>query len=192
MFAVFKKYIDDKINLTAEDWALIESLVVIKKLRKHQYLLQEGDLWKYHAFVCEGCLRTYRIDDKGQENIMYFAIENWWTGDRESLHSGNPSRSNIDAVEDTVVLLFTYNNFEAIKNTIPVFRELINTIIDRSLVATQNRVHTSISQTAEERYNSFLANSPHLANRVPQHMIASYLGISPETLSRVRKQAVKK
>lgn len=192
MFDVFQRYLAEKAKLTAEDFELIRSVSIIKTLRKHQYLLQQGDHWRYNAFVCNGCLRTYRMDEKGGEHIMHFAIENWWTGDRESLLSGQPSRSNVDAIEDSVVLLISGDNFEMLKNSIPLFRDLVNLLVDRSLVATQNRIHTQISQTAEEKYTDFLIKSPMLANRVPQHMIASYLGISAETLSRVRKQTSKK
>jgi CRP-like cAMP-binding protein len=192
MFAVFKKYVTDKIIIADDDWAMIEQLGVIKKLRKHQYLLQEGDVWRYNAFVCSGCLRRYQVDDKGVEHISYFSIENYWTGDRESLLSGQPAKSNIDAIEDSTVLLFTIDNFDLIKNKIPAFKDFVNLLLDRSFVVSQNRIHSFISQTAEEKYAGFLKNSAHLANRVPQHMIASYLGISPETLSRVRKQAAKK
>jgi CRP-like cAMP-binding protein len=192
MFSVFKKYITEKISFSEEEWTIIEYAGFIKKLRKHQYLLQEGDVWKYNAFLCEGCLRTYRVDDKGLEHISYISIENYWTGDRESLLSGKPAQSNIDAIEDSVVLLFSIDNFEMIKRKIPAFRDLVNALVDRSLVASQNRIHSIISQTAEEKYLDFIKTSPQIANRVPQHMIASYLGISPETLSRVRKQAMKK
>ncbi|GAB4031300.1 Crp/Fnr family transcriptional regulator [Spirosoma jeollabukense] len=192
MFDVFKSYLSSKIPITDEELELIKSLGIIKKLRKRQYLLQAGDSWKYDAFVCKGCLRTYRVDDKGQEHILGFSIENWWTGDRESLLSSTPAQSNIDALEDSVVLLFTHENFLHICHEIPAFNELINGILAKSFVALQNRIHASISYTAEEKYENFLKTSPQLANRVPQSMIASYLGISPETLSRVRHQLLKK
>lgn len=192
MFTVFKKYVSDKITLTAEEWLLIEKVSIIKKLRKHQYLLQEGDVWRYNAFVCEGCLRRYRVDDKGNEHISYFSIENWWTGDRESLLSGEPAKSNIDAIEDSVVLLIAKENFQMLKNQIPVFRDFINELLDKSFSVSQNRIHAFISQTAEEKYLDFIKKYPQIANRIPQHMLASYLGVSAETLSRVRKQSAKK
>jgi CRP-like cAMP-binding protein len=192
MFEVFKKYLADKITLSDEEYDFIQSLCTYKKLRKKQYLLQEGDVWKYNAFICEGCLRTYRVDEKGVEHILYFSIENWWTGDRESLTSGNPSKSNIDAIENSVVLLITLEDFEAIKNKIPAFRALTEALIEKSFAASQNRIHAVISQSVEERYLNFIKNFPAIANRVPQHMQASYLGISPETLSRVRNAITKK
>ena len=192
MFDVFKSYLSSKIPITDEEFELIKSLGILKKLRKRQYLLQEGDIWKYDAFVCKGCLRTYRVDDKGQEHMLGFSIENWWTGDRESLLVGTPAQSNIDALEDSVVLLFTHDNFLHICHELPAFNELMNGLLARSFVALQNRIHASISYTAEEKYQNFLKTSPQLANRVPQSMIASYLGISAETLSRIRSQSVRK
>jgi CRP-like cAMP-binding protein len=192
MFEVFQKYLANKITLTDEEYALIQSVCTFKKLRKKQYLLQEGDIWKYNAFVCEGCLRTYRVDDKGAEHILYFSIENWWTGDRESLTSGKPSKSNIDAIENAVVLLIINEDFEALKNKIPAFRDLTESLIEKSFAASQNRIHAVMSQSVEERYLNFINDYPAIANRVPQHMLASYLGISAETLSRTRNTIMKK
>ena len=191
MLEVFQSYINSKASITDEEFETIKSLCILKKLRKKQYLLQEGDVWKYNAFICAGCVRAYRIDDKGVEHIIQFAIENHWTGDRESLISGEPSHLNIDAIEDTTVLLITKENFDAIRRAVPAFNEMVETILHKSFVASQNRIHAAISLTAEEKYQHFITHSPGVANRVPQHMIASYLGISAETLSRIRNQAAK-
>jgi CRP-like cAMP-binding protein len=192
MFDVFLQYINSKAPVTDEEAALIQSLSTTKKLRKRQFLLHEGDVWKYNAFVCKGCVRTYRIDDKGNEHIMQFSIENWWTGDRESLQSGNPARSNIEALEDSVILLFTKENFTIICNKIPAFNTMVNQILEKSFIASQNRIHATMSYTTEEKYQEFLNNYPDMINRIPQHMIASFLGVSPETLSRIRNQVSKK
>lgn len=191
MLEIFKAYINSKTSITDDEFETIKSLCILKKLRKRQYLLQEGDVWRYNAFICEGCVRAYRIDDKGVEHIIQFAIENHWTGDRESLISGTPSRLNIDAIEDTTVLLITKENFDAIRKAVPAFNDMVETILHKSFVASQNRIHAAISLTAEEKYQHFITNSPGVATRVPQHMIASYLGISAETLSRIRNQAAK-
>lgn len=192
MLSVFKKYITDKISITDEDWAAIEQVCVLKKLRRYQYLLQEGDHWHYHAFVCKGCVRMYSVDNKGNEHILHFATENWWTGDRPSLMENKPATYNVDAIENSTIILIHKDNFDAICKKIPVFNDLINTILQRSLNASHERINATITYAAEDKYLHFIKSYPNLANRVPRHMIASYLGITPETLSRVRKQMAEK
>jgi CRP-like cAMP-binding protein len=192
VYDIFQQYLDRKISLTNEEKELIQSVSILKKLRKKQYLLQEGDVWKYHAFITKGCMRTYAVDDKGMEHIIYFAAENWWIGDRESLLNKAPSRLNIDAIEDVEVVLFTDPNFEMICSKIPAFREMIHAIISKSLYVNQNRILSSISKTAEEKYLDFIQKYADFALRIPQAMIASYLGIKPETLSRIKNALAKK
>jgi CRP-like cAMP-binding protein len=193
MFEIFQKYLESKTDhLTEQDFELIQSVSIIKKLRKRQYLSQEGDVWRYNAFVCKGFIRSYFVDEKGIEHIMNFAPENYWTGDRASLTTGLPSKYNIDAIEDSDVLLINKENFEMICKAIPAFNDLVNAILQKSFVVSQERIHANITYTAQEKYNNFITKFPSIANRVPQHMIASYLGISAETLSRVRKQPTKK
>lgn len=192
MYEVFQHYLDSKINLSEQQFSRIRSVAVVKKLRKKQYLLQEGDTWSSHAFIIKGCLRTYAVDEKGQEHIIGFAIENWWTGDKESLMLQQPSKFNIDAVEDSEVLLFTNQNFDLLCKEIRPFNDMVNAIMQKSFAISQNRIHVAISYTAEERYLDFMDKYPGFAIRIPQSMIASYLGITAETLSRVRKQSAKK
>lgn len=192
MYELFQKYLDEKTVFTDSESVRIQSFAIIKKLRKRQYLLQEGDVWKYDAFITKGCLRTYSVDDKGNEHVNSFSIENWWTGDRESLLSGQPSRFNIEAVEDSELILFTHENFELLCREIPAFNNMINLILQRSFIAAQNRIQAALSFTAEEKYLNFVNKYPGFAGRIPQTMIASYLGMTPETLSRIRKQTAKK
>lgn len=192
MYEIFQQYLDDKISLTSEEVSSIRESAIIKKIRKRQYLLQEGDVWRYDAFIAKGCLRTYSIDEGGIEHLIGFGIENWWIGDRESLLSGQPSRFNIDAVEDSEVILFAHTNFEKLCGIIPAFGQMVNQILQKSFVASQNRIQAALSFTAEEKYRAFLDKYSAFANRLPQTMIASYLGITPETLSRIRKKASRK
>lgn len=192
MVEVFKKYLAEKMDLSESDWAVIESVCIIKKLKKHQFLLQEGDVWRYHAFVCKGCLRRYSIDAKGIEHIIQFSIENWWAGDRDSLMNKTPSKYNIDAVEDTIVLVIRNEDFDRLCQQLPAFNNMVNQILFRSFNASQERINATISLTAEEKYLHFIQKFPGLANRIPRLMIASYLGITPETLSRVKSNLSKK
>lgn len=192
MFDAFRKYLEEKIALTDQDFELIESVSSFKKLRKRQYLLQEGDVCRFNAFVCSGFLRYYYVDKKGQEHIMQFAPENYWTGDRESMDSGLPSKYNVDAIEDSEVLLLKKEDFELIRKTVPAFDDFVNRTLKRNVLVLQERIHVSLSLSAEEKYSNFISKYPSISNRVPLHMIASYLGLSPETLSRVRSQSIKK
>ncbi|PJJ58713.1 Crp/Fnr family transcriptional regulator [Hymenobacter chitinivorans] len=190
MFDVFEKYLRSKAAFTAEELEQIQAVTTIKKLRKRQFLLQEGDVWTYNAFVAKGCMRIYSVDAKGVEHVLGFAVENWWTGDLQSLASGQPSRFNIDAIEDSVVLLIKKENFEHLRQIIPALHELVNAILHRSFLAQQSRIHTVISSSAEEKYRAFLQDFPEFARRIPQHMVASYLGMTTETLSRIRRNLV--
>jgi len=188
----FITYLTNKIAITDEELEMIKSVCRIKKLRKKQYLLQEGDIWRYNAFVLKGFLRTYRVDDKGQEHYIQFSIEDWWAGDRESYIDEKPAKLTIDAFEDSEVVLISKVDFEMLLNKIPGLNTFMRNLMERSLIALRNRVHSNISYTAEEKYNDFIKTYPNLFNRMPQHMIAAYLGITPETLSRVRNQVSKK
>ncbi|QEM05098.1 Crp/Fnr family transcriptional regulator [Mucilaginibacter rubeus] len=192
MFEQFKEYIGQKATLTEADYAKIEAVCIFKKLRKKQYLLQEGDVWKYNAFITKGLVRFYSVDENGRENIVSFAKENWWTGDRASLLTGEPSKNNIDAIEDTELILITKANFDRLCRDIPAFNDMVNAILNKSFITSQNRIHSAIAFTAEQKYLDFVQKYPDLSLRVPQAMIASYLGITPETLSRVRKETLKK
>jgi CRP-like cAMP-binding protein len=187
MFDQFEKYLLSKAAFTADELQQIEAVSMIKKLRKRQFLLQEGDVWTYDAFVTSGCLRTYSVDAKGAEHILSFAVENWWIGDRQSLISGEPSHFNIDAIEDSTVVLIKHVEFERLRQAIPTLHELVNDILHRSFLASQTRIHAAISYSAEEKYRAFLEQFPAFALRIPQHMVAAYLGMTTETLSRIRR-----
>jgi len=186
MFDNLILYLQSKFTITDQEIEIVKQVCRLKKLRKRQYLLQEGDVWRYNAFISKGLVRTFRVDEKGQEHIIQFSSENWWTGDRQSYITDSPARYNIEALEDTEVILIPKGDFEGLYRSIPNFSDFMHLLMERTFIASQNRIHAGISYSAEEKYHDFLKTHPTLVNRVPQHMIASFLGLSPETLSRVR------
>jgi len=193
MHDIFFSYVNQhsKYPLTKGEEALITAAFQIKKLRKKQYFLQEGDVCRHTGFVVKGALRQFSVDDKGSEHIVNLFIENYWATDRESMIMLTPSRYNIDAWEDSELLLITRADMLDLMEKIPGLVEMIRLMDERNAIATQRRVNSTISNTAEKRYEEFAGNYPQFIQRFPQHVIASYLGITKETLSRIRKQAMK-
>ena len=192
MFDVFERYISAKATLTDQDLCLIRSLSVEKTIAKREFVLREGEIARYIFFITRGLLRLLRTDDKGNEYILRFATENSWLSDRESYVTGNPSNAYIDAIEDSEVLMWDKQDFHALLKEIPALKQFMKELVGRSQIANQNRVFTTISGSAEEKYFRFIENHPDTFNRVPLHMIASYLGVTRETLSRIRRHSVNK
>ena len=188
MFESFANYLREKAGVTDEELKLLQNVAIEKRLRKRQYLLQEGDVSHYNSFIVKGCLRLYRVGKDGTEYILKFGIENWWMSDYESFNSGCPSKSNIDALEDCELILIKKEDFDHLFNTIPNLKNLRAKLDNRSFDASQNRILSNISDTAEEKYSNFMKSYPDIYNRVPLHMIASFLGLSRETLTRIRQK----
>jgi CRP-like cAMP-binding protein len=191
MFEKFAVYLKEKASLTDEQLEEVRAVTINKRLRKRQYLLQEGDVCHYNCFVAKGCLRLYRVGEDGTEHILRFAVEDWWISDQESYNNGIPSKNNIDALEESELLLIEKNDFNRIVSNFSNFRAFRDTLKARSYDVSQNRIISNISDTAEEKYTNFIKSYPDIFNRVPLHMIASFLGVSRETLSRIRTQYAK-
>jgi CRP-like cAMP-binding protein len=194
MYDSLIKYINSYISTPLNDSQveLLKNTFVPKKLKKRQYFLQEGQVCKYAAFIVKGAMRQYTVDDKGIEHIVHLLIENWWAVDRESFIMLTPSIYNIDAWEDTELLLFTRADYLNLLDPIPALGEMSRNLDDRNHIATQKRLNAAISLPAEQRYSNLVKAYPEFLQRFPQHIIASYLGITKETLSRIRSHAVKK
>lgn len=193
MFDRFRDYITRNATspLSEEHLALIQSALRPKSFRKKQYFLQEGEVCKNFGFIIKGATRQYTVDDKGVEHIVRLSLEDWWVGDRESWVSGTPSQYNIDMWEDTDMLLISRADMLRLIEEIPAYEEMVRKMDDRHSIAAQKRLNAAISLPADKRYNDFADNNPEILQRFPQHLIASYLGITKETLSRIRKQSLK-
>lgn len=185
LFHYMNKYAKDFIS--PKDFEVILSCFVQKKIRKRQYLLQEGMVCDSFAFILKGSVRQYYIDEKNVERIVNLYVENWWVGDQESFVNGTPSVFNIDAWEDSEVLFISREKILNLCQQYPSFNDLLLTLIEQNNIATQRRL-TSINFNAKQRYMCLLANYPVFIDRFPQHIIASYLGITKDTLSRVLRK----
>ncbi len=177
-----------QINLTQEEAAFISSLFKLRKVRKRQFLFQEGDICRYTSFVVKGCLRSYGIDKNGGEHVFQFAVENWWIGDMESFNRETPSMMNVDALEDSEILMLSKEDSELLYKQVPKYEHFSRKLLENAFIAHQQRIIQSICFSAAERYLFFCDKYPFLVQRLPQTQIASYLGITPEFLSKLRGQ----
>jgi CRP-like cAMP-binding protein len=187
MFDLLHQKLSEKIIITREEFDYCKTLFLPKKLSKRRYLLQEGNTCEYQAFVVKGILRSYTVDEKGNEHILQFAPEGWWIADLYSFLTDEPSHFNIEAIEDAELLLINRKSWELLMENIPKLEHYFRILLQNNLIATQRRLMLTLTETAEEKYSRFVSMYPECVQRVPQHMIASYLGITRETLSRLRK-----
>ena len=190
MFEVLFSKIEEKIKLTDAEKEICKSLFSPKKLRKRQYILQQDDICKNLVFVEKGILRSYSVDNKGNEHILQFALEGWWIADVYSFLTGEVSEYNIDAIEDSELLQISKSALDELYEQVPKFERYFRILTQSNMIATQRRLTATLSASADEKYLRLLSAYPNIVARVPQHMIASYLRITPETLSRVRKRIV--
>ncbi|HEX9980884.1 MAG TPA: Crp/Fnr family transcriptional regulator [Flavobacterium sp.] len=186
LFAALQQHVD----LTDGDKDKIRCYSSVKKLRKHQYLLQEGDIATTENFVVKGCLRSYEVNDKGQEHVIQFSVEEWWVGDLLSFLTDKPSRYNIDCLEDCELIQFSKSHLNLLYDEVPKIERYFRILLQNAFIATSQRLLSSMSTSAVEQYAAFINKYPHIEKRITNKQIASYLGITPESLSRVRKQFV--
>ena len=188
----FLTYLKRYIILTpAEENILLEKLKHRKYL-KGQYIVQEGDICRYQTFVVKGKTRTFYLDEQGKEHIVMFGIENWWTGDLGSFITQKPADFNVQCLANTEVIQISYQNPEQLYKEIPKIERFFRILIQNAYVNTQKRIVRNYSLSARERYILFCEEYPEIVQRVPQYMIASYLGITKEFLSHIRKQIANK
>ncbi|MCA4793055.1 Crp/Fnr family transcriptional regulator [Myroides odoratimimus] len=188
MFDLLIQHIQEKVQLTTEEAVRLEDYFTVKKLRRKQYLLQEGDVCKHMAFVAKGVLKSYVIDEKGVENINFIGWEGWWMADSYSFFTGEKGVLNIDALEEVELLLISKEDYDRIVIDIPVMSNYFRILYERSLANKDRRILSNIAYNAEEKYAQIITCYPDLVNRIPQHLLASYLGLTPETVSRIKKK----
>jgi CRP-like cAMP-binding protein len=177
-----------------DDLEIIElrSKISEKKVKRRQFILQEGDVCKHISFVVDGCLKMYKVDNKGSEHNLQFSIENGWIADLGSFYSGKQSELYIEALEQSTILQIKHVDMIYLYTNYPKFDRIFRVLIENAFIKIQKRVLQNISSTAEERYLDFLNNYPNLFNRISNVQIASYIGVTPEFLSKIRKNITTK
>lgn len=181
-------YFEKLLPLNEEEKSVVEGVFKERKIKRRQFILQEGDISRYNSFVVEGCFRMYLVDEKGKEHNLQFAVENWWIGDIGSFHSEKPSKLYIEALEDSIILQIKKDDQLKLFVDYPKFNRIFRVFTENALVSAQRRILQNISSSAEERYLDFLNRYPSFFNRISNVQIASYLGITPEFLSTIRKK----
>ncbi|TMI71310.1 MAG: Crp/Fnr family transcriptional regulator [Bacteroidetes bacterium] len=187
-FDLFISSISKHISLTVEEKEFFTSLLKPKSLRNGEFLLREGDICKYESFVVRGCLKTYYQDENGFEHIIDFSIEDWWADDLYSFLTQTPSRSNIKAIEDTDILQIGKTDLALIYQTIPKFERFFRILFQNAFITQREQINLALSASAEERYLLFIKKKPYAEKRFSQKDIASYLGVTPQFLSTLKKK----
>ena len=187
-------YISSQVSqpLTSDEIEVLRQYFIPKKLRRHQFFLQEGDVSKAAGFVAKGALKQYSVDENGKENVLALYLENWWAGDRESFMQGTPSPFFIEAVEESTLLVITKDAYPQVLERLRFLPDLLRTLSEKQSLQLLKRVHASHTMTAEQRLAALEKQYPAFLQRFPQHTIASYLGMTKETLSRIRSGSARK
>jgi len=191
MFERLKDSITEHVSLSEEQWELCKNNFRPKRMLKRQFLLQEGGVCRELAFVEKGALCAYSVDAKGNQHVVRFAFDGWWIADLQSFFTEDPSTLNIEVLEDSELLMLDRKNHEKLLEEMPFYERYHRIILQNVYVALQQRVENALGLTAEEKYARLIEHNPEFMNRVPLNLVASYLGMSPETLSRVRGQMSK-
>ncbi|MBX7050865.1 MAG: Crp/Fnr family transcriptional regulator [Flavobacteriales bacterium] len=192
MSEVLKANITKRINVTDAEWKGLMDIMHPLKIKKREFLLKAGDVCEFNAFIVKGCLRTFFTDDKGHEHIFQIGFEDWWASDLSSFVTGEPANYSIEALEDCELLQMHRDDYDKLFLNYPVYERFFRILTQRAYVAGQQRMIDSMSYNAERRYLELVKKYPNMEMRVAQHHIASYLGITPEALSRIKRGIIEK
>jgi CRP-like cAMP-binding protein len=187
MFTKFESYIKEQTAISDADVELIRSMAVEKTLRRKEFLVRQGEVCHYKIYVTKGLLRAYTAREDGSEHILHFSAENSWFTDPESFANASPSNFTIEALEASEVILWTKKDLRYLTAQIPGLRAFFDKMILGGGSTLRQRILSNIGSTAEEKYEDFIKNSPNIYARVPLHMVASYLGVTRRTLTRIRR-----
>lgn len=189
---LLKQNVTKNINLSDDEWQQFCRPFKLKVVRKKEFLLKEGEVCKFEAFVNKGCFRVFHIDVKGFEHVFYFAVEGWWIGDIDSFTNQVPAQLFIETLENSEILLISKKDKEALYETLPKVEKLFRIMSQKRVVAFQRRMIDNLTKTAYERYIDYITKYPQIAQKLTNLQLASYLGISHEFLSKIRKKVVQK
>jgi len=182
------EHIERIVPLTQEEQDILLTHITYRKMLKGQFLVQQGDICRYSGFVISGCTKTFYVDDEGQEHVIMFSIEDWWTSDIGSFITQSPADFNVQCLENTELILFPYEKQEALFEAIPKMERFFRKIIEKAFAASQKRIVRNFTMSARDRYLFFRSQYPKMEQRIPQYLIASYLGITKEFLSKIKNQ----
>lgn len=187
-----QKHIREYVDISDEKLEKYCSAFTLRKIKKKEFLLTEGSVCEFEGFIVKGCFKVFHTDRNAYEQILYFGIENWWISDIDSFVNRIPSKLTIQALEDSEILLISKENKEKLYQEMPEVEKLMRLKFQRSIIALQRRILDNLSKSSEERYIEFLQDYQQTAHRLTNIQIAAYLGVTPESLSRVRRKIVKK
>lgn len=188
MYAEILNHISNQISLTPSEEEEFTGLLSVERIPKGEYLVEPGAAVMSEYYVVKGCLKAFYLDEAGQEHIIQFAIEDWWITDFEAFFSGSAANLHVEAIEDSIVLGLDKTALDALYKRIPKFERFFRIKTTGAFVALRARVLSTLQKTGKQRYLEFCATYPKIEKRVPNYHIANYLGMKPESLSRIRKE----
>lgn len=188
MYELLRKHFNKYVQLSNEEFERSVTYFTHRKFKKHQYILQEGEISRYENYILSGCTKSFEVDEAGNEHIIQFGLEDWWVGDMYSYLTGTLSMLNIACLEDTEVLQITNENHDRMCSDIPKLERHFRKLVQNAYSNSIQRIYSSLSKPALQRYEEFIAKYPDIEKRISNNLIASYLGITPQSLSRLRSQ----